>query len=224
MPRGTTSRPALACLAALALACPPSRVRANGPAFVPGDVIVKFREGSEHAAPVARAMRAGVAEARAVAVRLAADLGVPLEAAQVTSGRELVLRVDRAELARALARSVARDPAVLRATPVAAPRTVLPPPEVAIAVELRRGSEAERQVTAAADAGGRMTSEVAALAERLGAGVRPAPACRIAGRGGLVLTVDVAALTGDLVERLGRRPDVEYAQPSQIVRRSGTLR
>jgi hypothetical protein len=197
--------------------------RADGPAFVPGDLIVKFREGTAHSGPVARAMRAGAstAEARVVAVRLAADLGVPLDLARVTSGRELVLSVDRKGLARELARSAARQPAVLRSTVLAVAPTVLPASEVALEVQLRPGSEEARQVSAALRAGGQLTPEVAALAGRLAAGTRPVPACRVAGPDRLVLTVDVLALTRDLVERLGERPDVEYAQPSQIVKPLG---
>jgi porphobilinogen deaminase len=101
------------------------------------------------------------------------------------------------------------------------PRTVLPAAQVALAVELRRGSEAEKQVSAAAQAGRRTTPEVAALVARLAAGARPPLAGHVTERGQLILTVDMAALTRDLVDRLGRRADVEYAQPSHVVRPLG---
>jgi hypothetical protein len=95
---------------------------------------------------------------------------------------------------------------------------------VAVEVELRPGSDAERQVSAAAKGGGRMTPEVTALVARLAAGTRPPPVGGFTGGGALVLKWDVAALTRELVERLGKRPDVEYAQPSHLVKPTGDAR
>jgi hypothetical protein len=203
---------------------PVASPRADGPAsIVAGDVIVRFSDGSDPGARVSRAVRgeAVPGETEEVAARLSGDLGVPLRAARVTSGRELVLSVEREELARMLARRIARDPAVRGVARVEVPQTVLPAAGIALAVELRRGSEEDQQVAAAAKAGRRMTPEVAALVARLAAGARPPLAGRVTERGGLILTADLAALTRDLVGRLGQRADVEYAQPSHVARPLG---
>lgn len=198
--------------------------QANGPSsFVAGDLIVKFSDASDAGQAVARAMRADqmLADVAPVATRLSAELGVPLVAARVTSGRELVLSVDRGKLAQTLTQRLRRDPAVHSVTPVDAPKTVLPAAQIALAVELAPNSEAQRHVQQAAQAGRRTTAEIDALAARMAGSVEPRPAGLVTERGQLILAIDVAALTRELVERLKRRPDVEYAQPSQVVRPYG---
>ena len=198
-----------------------AQTAANGPTrFVPGDVIVKFTDASDFGARVTRAMRAASmpAEIEAVATHLSTELGVPLVAVRVTSGRELVLSVERDRLVQALARRVERDADVRAVARVDEPRTVLPAARIALAVDLRGDSEAGRQVRAAARAGQRTTPGVDALVAKLAGDAQPRPSGYVSGRGQLVFTIDVAALTRDLVERLKRRADVEYAQVSHIVR------
>jgi hypothetical protein len=199
-------------------------LKADGsPSFVAGDLIVRFQDDSDAGQAVTRALRAErpPADVVALATRLSAELGVPLVAARVTSGRELVLSVERAELAQALARRVRRDPQVRGVAPVAAPKMVLPAARLAFAVDLAPDSEAGRQVQEAARSGRRTTPEVAALVARLAADLYPQPAGHVGARGELILTIDVATLTRELVGRLARRPDVEYAQLSQVVRPYG---
>jgi hypothetical protein len=188
--------------------------------FVPGDVIVRFTDASDFGARVARAMRAPSlpAEIEAAAARLSTELGVPLIAVRVTSGRELVLSVERDRLMQALARRVERDADVKAVARVEEPRTVLPPARIALAVELRGDSEAGRAVRAAARASRATTPEVEALVAKLTGDLEPRPSAHISDRGQLILTIDVAALTRNLVERLERRADVEYAQVSHVVR------
>jgi hypothetical protein len=214
------ARPLLLVASCLGLACTP----ANGQStFVAGDLIVKFFDGNDAGQAVARAMRADqpLADVAPVAARLSAELGVPLVATRVTSGRELVLSVDRDRLGQTLRQRLARDPAVRSVTPVAAPKTVLPGAQIALAVELAPNTEAERQVRETARAGHQTAPDIDALVARMAGGVDPRPSGRVNERGELVVAVDVAALTRDLVARLKRRPDVEYAQPSQIVRPFG---
>jgi hypothetical protein len=201
---------------------------ANGPAsFVAGDLIVKFTDASEAGALVARAVRdepAATAQLPTLAARLSAELGVGLTSARVTSGRELVLSVDREQLLARLAQRAQRDPAVIAVTPLAGPKTVLPPAEVALTVEFAAGSDAYRQLQRAARAGERRNRDIDALVAGLTAGTDLKPIGHSNERGQLVLTLDVAALTRDLVERLKRRADVEYAQLSQVVRPFGRSR
>ncbi|MCK7509503.1 MAG: hypothetical protein MZV70_39360 [Desulfobacterales bacterium] len=98
---------------------------ANGPpAFVAGDLIVKFTDASESGALVARAVQGEAGAQRQLpdlAGRLSAGLGVSVIAARVTSGRELVLGIDREQLlASARATRAARTRREKRATARAA--------------------------------------------------------------------------------------------------------
>jgi hypothetical protein len=197
---------------------------ANGPStFVAGDLIVKFTDASDAGQAVGRAMRSAQvpADVVAVATRLSDELGVALVAARVTSGRELVLSVDRDRLTQTLTQRVKRDAAVRGITPVAAPKAIWPAVQLASVVELKADSEAQRQVQQAAQAGRRTTPEVGKLVARLVSDLYPQPTGHVNERGQLVLMVDIAELTRELVERLKRRPDVEYAQLSQVVRPFG---
>jgi hypothetical protein len=222
--RGAWPRRWRAALAAAAVAL---AAGANGPPpFVPGDLIVKFTDDSERGVLVARAVR-GEAEAERqlpeLAVHLTAELGVPLRAVRVTSGRELVLSVDRQELLDRLAARVRRDPAVKRARPRVEPATVLPPAEIALVVRFRPRSDGAKLLQSAAT-GERRGPAIDALAARLAAGIDPPPAAAATASGELLLIVDVAAVTVRLVERARARADVEYAQPSQVVRPFGAPR
>jgi hypothetical protein len=197
-------------------------VQANDkPSFVAGDLIVKFTTASEPGTLVTRVLQGDQTADRqlaALATSLSQELGVAVSAMRVTSGNELVLSVDRDQLAQSLRQVVTRDPAVRAATRIDPPKTVLPAAQIALALDLRRDSEAGRQVRRSARAGQQTSNEMEALVKKLCVGAVPQPSGRINNRGQLVLTIDIAALTLDLVERLKRRPDVEYAQPSQIVK------
>ncbi len=197
-------------------------VQANDkPAFVAGDLLVKFTTVSDPGTLVTRAVQGDPAADRqlaALATRLSRELGVAVAAVRVTSGNELVLSVDRDQLAQALRRIVTRDPAVRTAKRVDPPKTVLPAAQLGLALDLRRDSEAGKLVRRSARAGRQTSNEIEALVKKLSVGADPQPSGRVTDRGQLVLSIDVAALTLNLVERLKRRPDVEYAQPSQIVK------
>jgi len=197
-------------------------VQANDkPSFVAGDLIVKFTAASEPGTLVTRALQGDQAANRqlaALAARLSQELGVAIAAVRVTSGNELVLSVDRDQLARSLRQVVTRDPAVRAATRIDPPKTVLPAAEITLALDLRRDSEADRQVRRSARAGKQTSKEIEALVKKLCVGADPQPSGGVSNRGQLVLTIDIAALTLDLIERLKRRPDVEYAQPSHIIK------
>jgi hypothetical protein len=197
-------------------------VQANDkPSFVAGDLIIKFTAASEPGTLVTRALQGSQTADRqlaALAARLSQELGVPIAAVRVTSGNELVLSVDRDQLAQSLKQVVTRDPAVRAAIRIDPPKTVLPAAEITLALDLRRDSEAGRLAHRTARAGQQTSNEVETLVKKLCVGAVPQPSGRVGNRGQLVLTIDIAALTLDLVERLKRRPDVEYAQPSQIVK------
>jgi len=197
-------------------------VQANAKrSFVAGDLFVKFTPVSESGMLVARAMQGDQAADRqlaALATRLSQELGVALATVRVTSGNELVLSLDREQVMQSLRQVVTRDPAVRKATRIDSPKTVLPAAQIALALDLRRDSEAGKLVRQTAQAKRKTTKEVEVLVAKLCVGADPQPSGYVSNRGQLVLTIDIAALTLDLVERLKRRPDVEYAQPSQIVK------
>lgn len=197
-------------------------VQANDkPSFVAGDLIVKFTAVSEPGTLVTRALQGGQAADRqlaALAARLSRELGVAIAAVRVTSGNELVLSIDRDRLAQSLRQVLTRDPAVRAATRVDPPKTVLPAAQIALALDLRRDSEAGSLVRRTTHAGRQTSNEIEALVKKLSVGAHPQPSGHVSNRGQLVLTIDIAALTLDLIERLKRRPDVEYAQPSHIVK------
>ena len=152
---------------------------------------------------------------------MSVELGTSLTAERVTSGRELVVSVDRQQLLARLARHVQRDPAVKGAHPRVEPKTVLPPAEIALVVQCMPGSDAHQLLRRSAQAGKRTSREIDALAARVSVGADPQPAGRVNERGELILALDIGALTQQLVERLKQRKDVQYAQVSQMVRPFG---
>ncbi len=197
-------------------------IQANDkPSFVAGDLIVKFTTVSEPGTLVTRALQGGQAADRqlaALAARLSRELGVAISAVRVTSGNELVLSVNRDRLTQSLKQVVTRDPAVRAVTRIDPPKTVLPASEIALALDLRGDSEAGSLVRRTTQAGKQASNEIETLVKKLSVGARPQPSGHVSNRGQLVLTIDITALTLDLIERLKRRPDVEYAQPSHIVK------
>jgi len=200
----------------------PFAIQANGePTFVAGDLIVKFITASEPGKLVKRAVQGDKTvdrELTVFAARLSMELGAALIVARVTSGNELVLSVNREQVVQSLRQAVTRDPAVRSATRTDPPKTVLPATRIALALDLRRDSDAGRLVSRSAGARSETSKEIETLVNKLCLGVYPQPTGRVSNRGQLILTIDIAALTLDLVERLKRRPDVEYAQLSQIVK------
>lgn len=205
----------------LGLAVMNSVANGPGPAIVAGDLIVKFKETSESGRQLALAARGeGMPDKNlaAVATQLSAALGVSLTAVRVTSGRELVLTVDRAKLLQTIARQLSRDAVVSAVSPVESAATVLPAAHIDFRVELVAGSEAQRRVRQAAVSGSRSTPGIEALVTQLAAGISPPPTGHVDKQGRLILRYDVMRLTRDLVARLQTRADVEYAQFSQLVK------
>jgi len=133
----------------------------------------------------------------------------------------LVLSVDRERLVKSLTAAVRRDPSVRAVNRVDAPKTVLPAARLELALDLRRDSEAGQLVYRSKQAGKPTGREIDALVQRLCAGFDPLPSGRVIERDRLNLVIDVAMLTLELIDRLRRRPDVEYAQPIQILKPVG---
>ncbi|MBL8343818.1 MAG: hypothetical protein JNN03_00090 [Rubrivivax sp.] len=199
---------------ALAVVPPGSAASASTPRATPpsapivsGDLIVKFRDASEPGRQLA-AVLAGqrdMASAAPVASRLSADLGLPLQMVQVTSGREALLALDREALGRSLLSRAGREAQVQRATmTVPPPGGGLPGAQLVLRIEWRPAAPA---------------GAVQAVASRLALPSLPAPQVQGESTGNVSrLVYDIDALTLALIERLQRRSDVEYVQANRLLR------
>lgn len=175
--------------------------------MVSGDLIVKFRDTTEPGAQLA-AVLAGqrtAASLAPLAQRLSGELGVPLVLAQVTSGREALLAVDREALARALLARAGRE-ALVRKAVMSVPAGAapgLPAAELVLRLELDRGvAIAARE----------------ALGPRLAVGTLSQPRAAPQSDGALTLHYDLDALTLALIAKVQQRTDVEYAQANRLLR------
>jgi hypothetical protein len=170
--------------------------------IVTGDLIVKFRDGTEAGTSLAAVVGGTrtMDSAAPLATRLSGELGVPLKLVQVTSGREALLAIDRDALLRALAQRALREPGVKRAVPVPAPATVLPSEQASVRIELKPQASAR------------------SLAGKLGIDSLAQPRLHTDASGATLLSYDMAGLTLALLERLKQQADVEYAQANRILR------
>jgi hypothetical protein len=152
---------------------------------VSGDLIVKFRDADQ--------------PGPALAARLSADLKVPLRFVQATSGRELLLALDRQALAQTLARRAVREPGVTSAEPQLDLQPGLPPQHLVVRLKQRAGTS------------------LSALPGRLAVdGVLPQLQSRP--DGSVLLQLDIDAVTEALLARIQQRADVEYAQANRLLR------
>lgn len=170
------------------------------PQSVTGDLIVKFRDSSATAqelAPVVTGAKPA-ADAQSVVTRLGRELGVPLRVASVTSGRELLLAVDRDAVSKAIEKSAARQTGIRAVQSVAAAQSVLPAPQMQFEVIPEPGAP----TPSAAQLAGRFADYAAVSADM----------------DRMVLTIDMAELTRATAEKLGKDPQVEYAQLNLVMR------
>lgn len=188
---------------------PPSAAR-----IMPGDLIVKFRDASEPGRQLA-AVLAGqrtVASMAPLAARLSREIGVPLVLAQVTSGREALLALDREALGRSLLARAGREAAVQKAVMSVPTGSVLPGAELVLRIEVRpKTTAAAREALPARLALGTL-ARPRAEADSSGSG---------AGGDAWRLHYDVDALTLALIAAMQQRPEVEYAQANRILRPVG---
>lgn len=179
--------------------------------IVSGDLIVKFRDATEPGRQLADVLagKRTVAGVAPLAQRLSRELGVPVVLAQVTSGREALLAVDREALGRQLLARAGRESSVQRAVmtvpaPSAGSTSGLPAAELVLRLETRPGTSAARRETLP----GRLS--VAGLVQPR---VEPDGA-----EAHLRLRYDLDALTLALIAKVQRRPDVEYVQANRMLR------
>jgi hypothetical protein len=175
--------------------------------FVPGELIVKFRSGSEGARLAASpaAARDVGATLSPVTDRLSREIGLPLTARRALSGGEVLLAIEPSSLTHRLLSAARRDRTLEDATleKPADPGAARGFPTVH--ARLRH---------AGVDTGALATR----ISERL-----DLPVSIRAGTGKEVLvSLDGDALTLQVLERLEGRSDVEYVQPNYVVGKLGS--
>lgn len=197
---------------------------ANGPArFVAGELLVKFKDASDYGKRIVQAMPRGERppDIERLAGQLSTELNVPLTAVRVTSGRELLLQIDREALAQRLTEQVQTNRAVRAVRVAPAAQAVLPAAVLTVIVDLVPESDEHKQLSKAVKAGHPQGREIDGLARRLAAEFQPQPTGAVNEQGQLLLIVSIADLTQDLVARLQRRTDVDYAQVSHVIKPFG---
>ena len=189
-----------------------SSSHAQAPAFTPGEVIVRFAQGSEASTAVVRAMQADPQDLRVLTsaiTALGARAGVPLHATRIGSGNWVVLTIDSVALTdRVHGQLGARENIDAITRRDEAPRLLL---------RFRDGSAESRatrqKLAGAADAP--LERLVWSLEREVGL---PLKAVAVNGQE-LAVGIDVNALTLNVVARLQALPEIEAAQPNFIHRR-----
>ena len=208
----------------LALAKPlGAEVKLRSPQTAMAELIVKFVAGSEAQQVVNAAVQEGIqrnAGLTRLAQTLSDQLNVPLQAQRVTSGRELVCAVDINAMAQQVAAHLQRRDDVQRATPMPTDPATQGPghrnPKVLI--EFTPDSNAAKTLAKALRESPESSSALQGLAESVGdeldlpLTMQPEDVQR------LVLSVDMESVIAELVERLRQRSDVEYAQPTFLLK------
>ena len=200
-----------------------AEVKLRNPQTAMAELIVKFVAGSEAQQVVSAAVEEGV-ERNAGLVRLTQtwsdQLNVPLQAQRVTSGRELVWSVDINAMAQQVAAHLQRREDVQRAMPMATDPATQGPghrnPKVLI--EFTPDSNAAKTLAKALQESSESSAALQGLAESVGDDLglpltmQPEQVQR------LVLSVEMESVIAELVDRLRQHSDVEYAQPTFLLK------
>jgi hypothetical protein len=173
-----------------------------------GQVIVKFTAQSEAGQALARidlatiGAPAGDARLSEIARALGERIGVPLRLENLTSGRELLLAIDREKLAAAVAERLRRR-ADVQGVEVADPTGSAGP---RLAVAFAPGSALAKTVASEA----RVALELPP--GKIGGPLEVEAAVQSSDRDRAVLALDLDALLSGLLARLEADPEVQYVQ------------
>jgi len=184
-----------------------------GPPFSPGEVIVKFSAKSQAAELSARASALGNpadAELSSYIRSLSAEVGIPFAAKQLGSGGTLIVAIRQSDLLSDLLKRLGKNPNIKDSHVVSGQS----PP--AIEIHFKENSPEAKALAEAAKESGESGHELQALTAKLQADCRFAVTTRVVSPLHLQLSPDLQRLTLDLVARLSKRPDIEYAQPNFI--------
>jgi len=207
-------------LLALGVQSVPERSASRSPSSARGEVIVKFKSMSKAGECVSTAAKENDIRNESLVSfsrELSKDLGTPVEATQLTSGGEVVLGVQFAELAANLAALLKARPQVTRSWEIKARESPAPSSTRSDVGVAFAASSREAQVLAQGSAvpHAELKPFLEGLEHDFGSKLR----ARVDGEKNLVLGIDEEALTLTLVERLKGRADVEYAQPNFVARK-----
>jgi hypothetical protein len=184
--------------------------------FVAGEVIVKFSPTSGKGTAVARAAEKSETPGDEVAAEVAAlakELGVPIEAKRLGSGGTVLLSLRTTDLAEWLATRLRSQRIVKEARTAGKESTA---GEGAVQVDLVSGSP-EASKLAQATGAGRETAATD-VARKLEQSLGIALAGEVDASGKLVVSPELRRYTLEVIERLKKRSDVEYAQPNYTIR------
>lgn len=200
----------LALLSGLAIACKPLASESPTPQpssppaavvspAVAGDVIVKFRDASQSGRVVAPILtgQSKIDSAVPLASDLSNELGSPLNVVRVTSGRELVLAIDRERLREIIGRRAGGVSDIRSLTPAGNYQGLASQQQLEFVVEPKPGSDVEKAIST------------------ITGSLREHARSRTDENGRVVLSIDMAGLTRQAVEQLQKRSDVEYAQANR---------
>lgn len=210
----------------LLIACVPhmtaAQDKAAPPSFVPGEVVVKFRSDSKPAGLVNPKEETSEPTEALVSYlhSLSSELGIPIEPRRLGSGGSLLLSINQAEL---LARWSKRVRALETVKDVRLLLTEGPPAQPSLQVEFAKGSPEEKVLSQLAASGKETGPELQSINARLSHELGVPLMTTVSPFGRLQIRPDNRALTLDLVERLKKRNEIEYAQPNFTRGRMGTI-
>lgn len=192
---------------------------------VAGEVIVKFKDSSKAGAMVKDALRTDAQADSALAAylaKLSEEIRIPFQAKQLTSGREIVLSVQQQELTSKLLQKLKQNHHVAEAAELdEKEKTGSQGIGNQVRVKFRPGSREAKALAKtpgeAQSLGPDLRQFIDGLEKQLGWALSP----RVTEKRELILTVDINAVTSNLVERLKKRDDVQYAQPNFLLQRIG---
>lgn len=171
------------------------------------EFIVKFKPGTAGERTALQAMQDQGGQAvlfADFATALGREIGIPLRIATVTSGRELVIGVDADMAAAQAIDGLRRRPDVVRAAVIdAGDGSRVMPRNPVIAVEFAADSAIAGSHSLNAP---ELRALIDAIAGETGIALLPQASA-------ITFTLEIAALSRRLGQRLGARGDVEYMQP-----------
>ncbi len=195
----------------------------QSPPFVPGEVIVKFSKDSKAGNILARAAKANWETDACLASYLSAlsqELGIPLNAKQLTSGGELVLAIQTHELTAKLVARIKQNPRVVRTEESKAEeKGIVAAPRSEVLVEFTKGSHEAGVIARVRAQGLDASSSLQKLAGEMERDLGFKLETRVTKNNQLALVIKVDSLTLELVARLNKHADVEYAQPNFVLQK-----
>ena len=205
----------------------PAKPEAATTQFASGEVIVKFTGGSKAAEIVHQALQDETKSNAQLASHfsgMAQEIGIPFQVKQLTSGGEVVFSVQERDLISKLSEQLkqSRCVAEVRETEFKDKDKGPMRATTGLLVSFRAGSRPAKAVAGAPANAQLNDPDLQKFIEKLEQKLGFAVAARINEKKEFLMSVDVRAVTLELVKRLANRADVEYAQPNFLLQKTGT--